>query len=124
MAWSAKYFDRTFGVLLLVGSALHSYGSISFYKIGSQELVWALSGSLAGGLTAAINLVRSGRPDDISIAWVSCVASVCWVAVAIGFGLAIGNVFDLRVLWHATCALVLGVFSLRTAIGYAYALPG
>jgi hypothetical protein len=123
MSWSAKYLDRTFGMLLLVGSALHSYGSISFYKIGSQELVWALSGSLAGGLTAAINLVRSGRPEDTAIAWVSSIASMCWFAVAIGFGLAIGNVFDPRVLWHATCALALAAFSLRTAIGYAPAFP-
>jgi hypothetical protein len=122
MSWP-KYVDRSFGVLLLVGSALHSYGSISFYKIGSPELVWALSGSLAGGLTAAINLVRSGRPDDIAISWVSSIAAICWFAVAIGFGLAIGNVFDPRAIWHATCALVLAVFSLWTAINCAPALP-
>ena len=49
--------DRVFGVLLLIGAALHSYGSISSYRLGTPELVWALSGSLAGGLTATINLV-------------------------------------------------------------------
>lgn len=123
MSWSAKYLDRAFGVLLLIGSALHSYGSISFYKFGTPELVWALSGSFAGGLTAVINLVRSGRPKDMPVAWVSFVASICWFAVAIGFGLAIGKVLDPRVLWHATCALALAAFSLRTAIGYAPALP-
>jgi hypothetical protein len=123
MFWSTKSLDRAFGILLLIGSALHSYGSISFYKFGSQELVWALSGSLAGGLTAAINIIRSGRPEDMPVAWVSFIASICWFAVAIGYGLAIGNVFDPRVLWHATCALALAAFSLRTALGSAPALP-
>jgi len=110
--------DRVFGVLLLIGSALHSYGSISSYKLGTPELIWALSGSLAGGLTAAINLVRSGRSDDMPVAWISLVASSCWFLVAIGYGAAIGNVLDPRVLWHAICALALAGFSLRTVAGY------
>jgi hypothetical protein len=122
MFWSTKSLDRGFGILLLIGSALHSYGSISSYKFGTQELVWALSGSLAGGLTAAINIIRSGRPGDMPVAWVSFIASICWFAVAIGYALAIGNVFDPRVLWHATCALALAAFSLRTALGCAAAL--
>jgi hypothetical protein len=119
MSWSTKSLDRAFGILLLVGAALHAYGSISFYKFGTQELVWALSGSLAGGLTATINLVRTGRPEDMPVAWISFVASLCWFMVAIGFGLAIGNAFDPRALWHATCALALAAFSLRSALGFA-----
>ncbi|MGD0642250.1 MAG: hypothetical protein ABSC22_16000 [Roseiarcus sp.] len=121
MSASAKTLDRVFGALLLVGSALHAFGSISYYRFGAQELVWALSGSLAGGLTAAVNLVRSGRPDDTTLSWIALVASVCWIAVAMGFGAAIGNLVDPRVLWHAICALALAVFSLRTALGYARA---
>jgi hypothetical protein len=50
MSWSTKSLDRASSILLLVGSALHFYGSISFYKFGTQELVWALSESLAGAL--------------------------------------------------------------------------
>jgi hypothetical protein len=116
-----KTLDRVFGVLLLVGSVLHSYGSISSYKFGTQELVWALSGSLAGGLTAVVNLVRSGRPEDMTLAWVAFVACIGWFAVAIGYGAAIGNLVDPRVLWHAISALALAAFSLRTALGYARA---
>jgi hypothetical protein len=119
MSISLKNLDRVFGALLLIGSSLHSYGSISTYKLGTQELVWALSGSLAGGLTAVINLIRSGRPEDLPLAWLGAVACMAWFAVAIGYGAAIGNLFDPRVLWHATCALVLLVFSLRTALGHA-----
>ncbi len=114
-----KTLDRTFGVLLLVGSVLHAYGSISFYRLGSPELVWALSGSLAGGLTSVINLVRAGRPEDTTVAWISLVASICWAIVAVGFGAAIGNLIDPRALWHLVCALALAAFSVRTAVGRA-----
>jgi hypothetical protein len=122
MAISMRTLDRVFGALLLIGFALHLYGSISSYKLGTPELIWALSGSLAGGLTAAINLVRSGRPDDMTLAWLAAIPSIAWFAVAVGYGAAIGNIFDPRVLWHATCALVLALFSLRMALGRARTL--
>jgi len=114
-----KTLDRFFGVLLLVGSVLHAYGSISFYRLGSAELVWALSGSLAGGLTSVVNLVRAGRPEDTTVAWISLVAAICWAIVAAGFGAAIGNLIDPRVLWHLVCALALATFSVLTVIGRA-----
>ncbi len=120
---SMKLLDKTFGVLLLVGSMLHAYGSMSSYQFGTQELVWALAGSLAGGLTAAINLLRAARPEDTTLAWVAFVASIGWCAVAIGFGAAIGNLFDPRVLWHAISALALAGFSLRTLRGRRLAKP-
>ena len=111
-----KTLDRLFGALLLVGSVLHAYGSISFYPARSPELVWALSGSLAGGLTAVLNLVRAGRPADYTLAWIAFGASLCWAAVVFGFGAAIGNLIDPRVLWHGISALALAAFSLRTAM--------
>ena len=114
-----KYLDRLFGALLLLGSLLHSYGSISSYRFGSQELVWALSGSLAGGLISVLNLIRSGRPEDLTLAWIAFAGSLSWVAVAVSFGLSVGNLFDPRVLWHAISALALAGFSLRTVIGRA-----
>ena len=117
MPISFRTVDRVFGALLLIGSALHSYGSVVSYKFGTPELIWALSGSFAGGLTAAVNLMRSGRPGDHALAWLAAVASCLWLAIAVGFGAAIGNVFDFRGLWHAVCAAMLAVFSLRTALG-------
>jgi len=112
-----KALDRFFGALLLVGSVLHAYGSISSYQLGSTELVWALSGSLAGVLTSVLNLVRAGRPQDITLAWITLIASICWAAVAVGFGAAIGNPTDPRVLWHVISALALTAFSVRTVVG-------
>jgi hypothetical protein len=110
----ARIIDRIFGVLLLVGAGLHVAGALRTYAIGSEALVWSLSGTLAAGLVAALNLVRAGRPHDHTLAWITLVGSLAWAGVAIAFGAAIGNLFDPRVLWHAITALVLAGFSLRT----------
>jgi hypothetical protein len=112
-----RAIDRLFGVLLLIGAMLHIYGSISSYPRGSEALVWALSGSLAAALIAVLNLVRVGRPEDRTLAWITFCGSLCWVAVAIAYGAAIGNVSDPRAVWHALSAFVLAGFSFRTAIG-------
>jgi hypothetical protein len=114
-----QVLDRSFGVLLLVGSVLHAYGAVTHYPAGSAELVWALTATLAGVLIAVINLVRAGRSADRTLAWIALAASLCWVAVAVAFGAAIGTVADPRVLWHAISALALAAFCLRTALGYA-----
>lgn len=115
----ARKIDQLFAGLLLIGAILHAFGSIASYPRGSQILVWALSGSLAAGLLAVLNLVRAGRPADHALGWITFFGCMCWVAVAIGFGMVIGNVYDPRPLWHATAALVLAAFSLRTALGWA-----
>jgi hypothetical protein len=115
----ATLLDRIFGVLLLIGAGLHVVGSILHYPSLSPELVWALSASLAGGLIAVLNLIRAGRPRDLTLAWVACIGSLLWVAIAIAFGASIGSVLDPRVLWHAIATIVLAAFSLRTALGRA-----
>jgi hypothetical protein len=113
----SKTLVQFFGVLLLVGAVLHAYGSISSYHVGSTELVWALSGSLAAALTAVLNLVRAGRPGDMTVAWITLAANISWAAVAAGFGVAIGNLIDPRALWHLISALALAAFSMRTVVG-------
>jgi hypothetical protein len=120
----ARKIDQLFAGLLLIGAILHAFGSIANYPKGSQVMVWALSGSLAAGLLAVLNLVRTERPADHTLAWITFFGCLCWVAVAIGFGLAIGNVYDPRPLWHAITAFGLALFSLRTALGRATSMPG
>jgi len=66
--------------------------------------LWALSGSLAALLVAALNLLRVGRPTDRPLAWVSFAASVAWGAVTVGFGAAIGHLADPRAVIHAVNA--------------------
>lgn len=108
--------DRIFGWLLVVGALLHAGGSWAGYRNSPETLVWAWSGSLAALLIAALNLLRVGRCQDRGIAWVSLVSSLAWVAVALAFGLSIGNILDPRALIHGINALVLAALSLRTAV--------
>lgn len=106
--------DRTFGWVLVLGGLLHASGSWHAFHGDPPQLLWALSGSLAALLVAAINLLRVGRPSDRPLAWVSFVASIAWVAVAVGFGAVIGNLADPRAVIHAVNATVLAGLSLRT----------
>jgi len=106
--------DRIFGWLLVVGGLLHAGGSWHAFHNDPPQLLWALSGSLAALLVAALNLLRVGRPTDRPLAWVSFAASVAWVAVAVGFGAAIGHLADPRAVIHAVNAAVLAGLSLRT----------
>jgi len=108
--------DRTFGWLLVVGGLLHASGSWHAFHNDPQQLIWALSGSLAALLVAALNLLRVGRPTDRPLAWISFAASVAWVAVAVGFGAVIGHLGDPRAVIHAVNAAVLAALSLRTLV--------
>lgn len=108
--------DRTFGWLLVVGGLLHAVGSWRAFHNDPPQLLWALSGSLAALLVAALNLLRAGRPSDRPLAWVSFAASMAWVAVAVGFGAVIGHLTDPRAVIHAVNAAVLAALSLRTLV--------
>lgn len=110
------YIDRAFGWLLVIGGALHAYGSLVAYPPQTVTLVWSLAGSLAAFLLAALNLMRVNRPHDRTLAYVCFVGSLCWFAVAMAFGMAINAVLDPRVLYHAVVALVLAAFSVQGAL--------
>jgi hypothetical protein len=108
-----RILDRGFAWLLLVGGLLHGYGSFDGYGDQPETLVWALSGVLAAVVIAVMNLLRTNRPQDRSLALLCLFGSLSWVGVAIGFGRAIGSIADVRVAWHALAALGLAVFSAR-----------
>jgi hypothetical protein len=108
--------DRVFGWFLVLGGLLHAYGSWDGYRNTPELLLWAWSGSLAALLLAALNLLRIERPADRPLAWVCLAGCVAWIAVALGFGAVIGNVFDARALIHALNAAVLAAMSVRTLL--------
>jgi hypothetical protein len=112
-----KTLDRSFGWLLVVGSLLHAMGVAQAYRSMPETLLWALSGTLAGLLLAALNLLRVGRPEDRSLAWVCVVGGLGWLAIVIAFGRLIGNLLDFRVLIQGVITLVLVGMSLRSALG-------
>jgi hypothetical protein len=115
--------DRTFGWLLVVGGLLHAGGSWRVFHNDPSQLLWALSGSLAAVLVAALNLLRVGRPTDRPLAWVSFVASLAWLAVAVAFGAVIGHFTDPRAVIHAVNAAVLAGLSLRTLMRAPRGVP-
>jgi uncharacterized SAM-binding protein YcdF (DUF218 family) len=79
-------------------------------------LLWAECAALAVLLLAAINLLRVGRPQDKTLAWISFLGCIAWIAASFTFGRLIGNVFDFRPLTHVVLTIALAVFSLRTAL--------
>jgi hypothetical protein len=114
--------DLILGWLLLIGGVLHGFGSVATLDFLSPILVWALSGSLAAMLLAALNLMRVNRPADRTLAWVSFAGCIGWIAIAAAFASTLSNPLDPRVLYHLIVTLGLAVLSLRTAIGPATAV--
>lgn len=55
-----------------------------------------------------------GRATDRPLAWVCLAGCLAWIAVAVGFGAVIGNVFDPRAVMHALNAAVLAAMSIRS----------
>ena len=111
-----KALDRTFGCLMFLGGIGHGIGSFKAYAAEPMSLIWALSASFAIFLLAGINLVRAGRTADRTLAWISFAGCVVWIAFVVWFGLLIKNVLDFRPLVNLIIALVLAIFSLRSAL--------
>ena len=108
--------DRIAGSLLAMGALLHGYGSYLAYPSLSANLVWALSGSVAALLLAAINLLRANRPNDLPLAWISFVGCLLWIGIVGGFAATLPNPIDLRPFYHLVATLILAALSLRTAL--------
>ena len=111
--------DRVAGWLLVIGALLHGYGSYLAYPSLSSNLVWALSGSVAALLLAGINLLRVNRPDDRPLARICLAGCLLWIGIVSTFAATLPNPVDPRPLYHLIVTMVLVVFSLRTALGFA-----
>jgi hypothetical protein len=109
-----RIVDRIFGVLLALASGGHTVGTILWTAPLSGIFVWSLGSALAGGLLAALNIVRAGRPQDKTLAAIAGIGTACWALVTLSFGLSIHNVFDPRPLGHVIISIVLVVFSAIT----------
>ena len=107
--------DRAAGILLLLGAAGHTAGTLHWLSPSSDAFVWSLGSSLAAALLGTLNLVRSGRPADRTLAWICVAGTSCWAGVVLGFGVSIGRVLDPRVLMHMVASAALVVFSVPMA---------
>ena len=103
--------DRGFGVLLLLGAAGHTVGTLQHLR-GTDAFLWSLGSSLAAALLAVLNLARAGRAADRPLAVVCAVGTLCWALLVVGFGVSIGNLLDPRVLMHLVASAGLVLFSM------------
>ncbi len=106
--------DRIFCCLLILAAALHTLGAFNEYKPQSSLLMWALCAGFARFLLAAVNLLRTWRPNDKALAAI-CLGG-CLVSVYLLFRLAgvIGSMRDYRVVVNLAITVALTFFSLRT----------
>ena len=111
-----KIVDRPFSLLLMLGAVGHLFGSIATYEDSPETLLWAVSASVLMVLLGALNLLRTNRPDDRALAWITGAGSLCWAGVAVAFGVVIENVLDPRAVLNVVFALGLACFSIKAAI--------
>jgi hypothetical protein len=112
-----KSVDRIFCGLFAIAAAGHLFGTFTLAEIGSGLFVWSLSGVLAAALLVALNLLRNARQRDKSLAWITLIGNLCWIGIAILFGLSIGHVLDPRVLFHVIAAAGASYFSFLDVCG-------
>jgi hypothetical protein len=111
-----KILDRVLGCILILGGVGHTFGSVQAYKNDPMTLLWSLSASLFIFLLGTLNLVRAGRPEDATLAWICLIAGLCHIASTLRFGVLIANVFDVRVLIFTLVTLGLCAMSVRTIV--------
>jgi hypothetical protein len=98
---------------MILGGIGHGIGSYNTYRNERMNLLWALCASFAVFLLAALNLLRTRRAGDLTLAWISFAGCITWAGFVLWFGLLIGNLFDFRVLINLVITLALAAFSLR-----------
>jgi hypothetical protein len=113
-----KWIDRGLSFLLILGGVGHTLGVLDFYK-DAQTLFWALTATELVFLLAAINLLRSWRPNDRTLAVITAIASAAYLVFTLRFGQIIGNLVDFRVMLFGALTVGLTAFSVRGALGRA-----
>ena len=109
-----KIADRLFGWLQLLGACGHTAGTIVLVPFMSGLFVWSLGASIGMFLTAALNLLRAGRPTDRTVALMATAGSGGQLLLCLAFGKSIGNFADPRVVGNCVIATVLLLFGIRT----------
>ncbi|MBY3139027.1 hypothetical protein [Rhizobium laguerreae] len=97
--------------LLALGALGHLYGTFDGYPVGSEVFVWSLSATAYTFAVVTFNLLaRSGERGLLAAGMIS---AAVWAALALGFGSAIGNIFDPRAIMHAVPSIVLAILDAK-----------
>lgn len=111
-----KVLDRIFGCLLVVAGVAHATGSWFATRNQPFTRLWAESATFAIFLLAAVNLLRTARPGDRALAWISFAGCLIWIGFALAVGALVGNFLYFPVVANVVVSLVLAAFSVRTAL--------
>ncbi|HEX5235242.1 MAG TPA: hypothetical protein VFW25_07935 [Silvibacterium sp.] len=111
MAW----FDRVLSILLIVASIVHWFDSLRYYH-DDLTLLWALCASLFIILVGVVNLLRTVRPADRTLAWICLVSAIAWIAAALRFADLTGRMVDSHVLAVVVITIGICIFSVRTLL--------
>ena len=107
-----KRLELILAGLLAFGAAGHLIGTLTGYPYGSEVFVWSLTAVCYVFLIVALQVLRISRPNDRPVAITVTIATAAWVPLALAFGAAVGDIFDIRALMHASvsAALLLTTF--------------
>lgn len=111
-----KGLNRIVASLLALGACGHAYASLEGYRAMPETLVWALAGSVLMLLIATLNVLCGERASDHALNALALVVNAAWGALAVAYGLAIGDVFDPRVLANLAFILALAAFRLTNLV--------
>ena len=110
-----RWIDRGLSLVLILGGIGHTYGVMNFYH-DPDALFWSLTATELIFLLAAINLLRTWRSGDRTLATITACASAAYLVFTLRFGQMIGNIADPRVILFGVLLLGLTGFSLRHAM--------
>jgi len=111
-----RIVDKAMAVLLALGAVGHTLGSIKAFGDQPVQLLWALSASALIILVGAVNLLRTSRHGDRTLAWLAAFGSLSWLVASMAFGVVINNLIDLRVVIFALLSGGLLAASVRDAV--------
>lgn len=117
MGFLHDLLTMTLAWLLILGAALHCFGT--WRQIGHQttEFVWSFGAALAALMIGVLSLLLIHRPRDAALALLAAASALAWAAIAQAYGRAIKNRYDFRVLWHLVCGAGLAFLSATTLVG-------
>ena len=110
-----KWIDRGLSVLLILGGIGHTYGVLNFYK-DPHTLFWSLTATELVLLIAAINLLRTSRLRDRTLATVAACASAAYLMFTLRFGQIVGNIAWFTLLGGLLATVVLGLATLASVV--------
>jgi MFS family permease len=113
-----RIVDRILAILLALGGIGHTLGVSKIYHDKPDLLFWSLTTSALIFLAAALNLLRSWRPGDAALGWITAAGTFAYLVITLCFGRLIHNFADPRVVIFGIISAALTLLSIRSAVSH------